>query len=382
MNRIKYVAASGIFGIITTEFGVIGILPQIAQHYQIGMDHAGWLLSGFALVIALFGPWITLAAAGFDRKKMMVLTLSLFIISNVLSALAPPFGLLLLARVLPAFLHPLYFSAAIYAAVTNAPEKEKHSATAVIFGGVSIATVLGVPVTSYLASVFTWQTAFAAFGLVNIIAMTAVILFIPPMQAKQKATVGTQMGLFKNRIFLLQASTTSLMIAGMFAVYGFFAEFMEKINHLNGVQISKMLMLFGVLGVVGNWAAGKLLSKSLVATLAFFLLMLSLIYTLLYFINGYSIYTVLLTALWGFIHTGCFLIGQSWISLAAKGAEEFANSLGVAFTNLGIALGTTIGGWVIINFGIQYTAWASIVLVSAALVLTGLRLLNNTSSAK
>jgi DHA1 family inner membrane transport protein len=381
MNRIKYVAALGIFGIITTEFGVIGILPQIAQHYQIGMDHAGWLLSGFALVIALFGSWITLAAARFDRKKMMVLTLSLFIISNVLSALAPPFGLLLLARVLPAFLHPLYFSAAIYAAVTNAPEKEKHSATAVIFGGVSIATVLGVPVTSYLASVFTWQTAFAAFGLVNIIAMTAVILFIPPMQAKQEATVGTQMGLFKNRVFLLQAITTSLMIAGMFAVYGYFAEFMEKINYLNGVQISKMLMLFGVLGVVGNWVAGRLLSKSLVATLAFFLLMLSLIYTLLYFINGYTIYTVLLTALWGFIHTGCFLIGQSWISSAAKGAEEFANSLGVAFTNLGIALGTTIGGWVIINFGIQYTVWASIVLVGAALVLTGIRLLN-TSSAK
>ena len=381
MNRIKYVAALGIFGIITTEFGVIGILPQIAQHYQIGMDHAGWLLSGFALVIALFGPWITLAAARFDRKKMMVLTLSLFIISNVLSALAPPFGLLLLARVLPAFLHPLYFSAAIYAAVTNAPENEKHSATAVIFGGVSIATVLGVPVTSYLASVFTWQTAFAAFGLVNIIAMTTVILFIPPMQAKQEATVGTQMGLFKNRAFLLQAITTSLMIAGMFAVYGYFAEFMEKINHLNGVQISKMLMLFGVLGVVGNWVAGRLLSKSLVATLAFFLLMLSLIYTLLYFINGYTIYTVLLTSLWGFIHTGCFLIGQSWISSAAKGAEEFANSLGVAFTNLGIALGTTIGGWVIINFGIQYTVWASIVLVSTALVLTGIRLLN-TSSAK
>lgn len=382
MNRIKYVAALGIFGIITTEFGVIGILPQIAQHYHIGMDHAGWLLSGFALVIALFGPWITLATARFDRKKMMVLTLSLFIISNILSALAPPFGLLLFARVLPAFLHPLYFSAAIYAAVTNASEKEKHSATAVIFGGVSIATVLGVPVTSYLASVFTWQTAFVAFGLVNIIAMTAVILFIPPMQAKQEAAAGTQMGLFKNRTFLLQAITTSLMIAGMFTVYGYFAEFMEKINHLNGVQISKMLMLFGVLGVVGNWVAGKLLSKSLIATLVFFLLMLSLIYALLYFINGYTIYTVLLTALWGFIHTGCFLIGQSWISSAAKGAEEFANSLGVAFTNLGIALGTTIGGWVIINFGIQYTVCASILLVSAALVLTGIRSLNKSSSAK
>jgi DHA1 family inner membrane transport protein len=377
MNRIKYIAALGIFGIITTEFGVIGILPQIAQHYQIGMDKAGWLLSGFALVIALCGPWVTLAASRFDRKKMMVSTLLLFVLSNILSALAPPFGLLLLARVLPAFLHPLYFSAAIYSAVTNAPEKDKHKATAVIFGGVSIATVAGVPVTTYLADVFNWQAAFIGFGIVNTLALIAVFIFIPPMQVTQKRSVGAQLGLLVKPAFLLQAMITSLMIAAMFTVYGYFADFMEKVNHLNGVQISKMLMLFGVLGVAGNWVAGKMLSKSLPATLVFSLLILVLIYTMLYFTNGYNIYTIALTAVWGFVHTGCFLIGQSWISSAAKGAEEFANSLGVAFTNLGIALGTTIGGWIIMNKGIQYTAWASIALITLALLLIVIRLFYN-----
>jgi len=377
MNRIKYVAALGIFGIITTEFGVIGILPQIAQYYHIGMDKAGWLLSGFALVIALCGPWVTLAASRFDRKKMMILTLLLFVLSNILSALALPFGLLLLARILPAFLHPLYFSAAIYAAVTNAPEKDKHKATAVIFGGVSIATVAGVPLTTYLADVFSWQTAFIGFGVVNIVALIAVFIFIPPMQVTQKRSVGAQLGLLRKPAFLLQAIITSLMIAAMFAVYGYFADFMEKINHLNGVQISKMLMLFGVLGVVGNWVAGKMLSKSLPATLVFSLLILAVIYTVLYFTNGYNLYTIVLTAIWGFVHTGCFLIGQSWISSAAKGAEEFANSLGVAFTNLGIALGTTIGGWIIVNKGIQYTVWVSIALITLALLLTVIKLSNN-----
>jgi DHA1 family inner membrane transport protein len=374
MNRIKYVAALGIFGIITTEFGIIGILPQIAHHYNIGMDKAGWLLSGFALVIAVCGPWVTLAASRSDRKKMMVFNLLLFILSNILSALAPPFWLLLAARILPAFLHPLYFSAAIYAAVTNAPEKDKHKATAVIFSGVSIATVAGVPLTTYLADVFSWQTAFTGFGIVNIVALIAVLIFIPPMHVTQKRSVGLQLGLLGKPTFLLQAITTSLMIAAMFALYGYFADFMEKINHLNGVQISKMLLLFGVLGVAGNWFAGKMLSKSLPATLVFYLLILAVIYTMLYFTNGYNFYTIVLTAVWGFVHTGCFLIGQSWISSAAKGSEEFANSLGVAFTNLGIALGTTIGGWIIINKGVQYTAWASIALITLALVLTVIKL--------
>lgn len=306
MNRIKYIAALGIFGVITTEFGVIGILPQLARHYEIGMDKAGWLLSGFALVIALCGPWVTLAASGIDRKKMMLSALLLFVISNVLSAMAPPFGLMLFARILPAFLHPLYFSAAIYAAVSNAPEKDKHSATAVIFGGVSIATVAGVPFTTYLADLFSWQTAFIGFGIINMVALVAVLCLIPPMPVTGKTTVGSQLGLLGKPAFLLQAVITSLMIAGMFAVYGYFADFMGKINQLNGVEISKMLMLFGVMGVAGNWAAGKLLSKSLPATLVFFLLMLAIIYTILYFNSGYHIYTIMLTAVWGFVHTGCF----------------------------------------------------------------------------
>ncbi|QNK63619.1 MFS transporter [Pedobacter sp. PAMC26386] len=374
MNKIKYIAALGIFGIITTEFGVIGILPQIAKHYDIGMDRAGWLLSGFALVIAVCGPWITLAASRFDRKKMMVIALLLFVVSNILSALAPPFWLLLLARILPAFLHPLYFSAAIYAAVTNAPVRDRHKATAVIFGGVSIATVLGVPMTTYFAEVFNWQTAFLCFGVINILAVITALFFIPPMHSIRETSFRTQIGLLGKPVFLLQAITTSLMIAGMFAVYGYFAEFMEKVNHLNGVQISKLLLLFGILGVAGNWVAGKLLSKSLAGTFIFALLLLAVIYILLYFTNGYNIYTIALTAIWGFVHTACFIIGQSWISSAAKGAEEFANSLGVAFTNLGIALGTTISGWIIINSGIQYTVWASIGFIAAALLLAMVKL--------
>ncbi|MGY0037232.1 MFS transporter [Pedobacter sp. NJ-S-72] len=202
------------------------------------------------------------------------------------------------------------------------------------------------------------------------------------MQVTQKRSVGAQLGLLAKPAFLLQAIITSLMIAAMFTLYGYFADFMEKVNHLNGVQISKMLMLFGILGVAGNWVAGKMLSKSLPATLVFSLLILALIYTMLYFTNGYNIYTIVLTAVWGFVHTGCFLIGQSWISSAAKGAEEFANSLGVAFTNLGIALGTTIGGWIIMNKGIQYTVWASIGLITLALLLTVIKLFYNRSRVK
>ncbi|ASZ12694.1 MFS transporter [Chitinophaga pendula] len=382
MKHIKYIAAFGVFGIITTEFGVIGILPQIATHYGIGIDHAGWLLSAFALVIALCGPWITLLAAGKNRKVMMSIALGLFILSNAISALAPPFSILLLARMLPAFLHPLYISAAIAAAVATANEQDKHKATAVVFAGVSLGTVIGVPFVTYLAEIFSWQVSFIGAGIVNTLALAALIRFIPELPAGQYVAPGKQLRLLADKTFLLHAISTTLMLAAMFAVYGYFADYMVKVNHLSGVQVGNMLLLFGVTGVVGNWVAGKLLGKSIPATLVGVLLSLLVIYSLLFFTNGYNTATMLLIAVWGFVHTACFIIGQAWINSAAPHAQEFANSLGISFGNLGLTAGTMISGWVIAGAGVQYTAWVSLALVSLSLAFVGYRLLTARRTAR
>lgn len=370
---IKYIAAFGIFGIITTEFGVIGILPELARYYHVSIDKAGILLSAFALIIALCGPWVTLLASGFDRKKVMLLTLAVFVVSNALSAVASVFEVQLLARILPAFLHPVYFATAIGVAMSTAAKGGEHKAAAVIFGGVSLATVIGVPFATYMTSVFNWQASFLVAGAVNILAFLCVWIFVPAMPVAERANYGQQLRILTKPSFLVTAFSVTMLLAAMFSMYGYFADYMEKVYGLNGAQVSTMLMLFGGTGVLGNWVAGRLLSKSVVMTLQGCLLALAVIYALLHMVTGFSSLAVLLIAVWGFVHTGCFVVSQSWIMSAAPGAEDFANSLGVSFGNLGLTLGAVISGWVIAHIGVQHTPWASMGLVAIAWILVLVR---------
>lgn len=377
---IKYIAAFGIFGIITTEFGVIGILPELARYYEVSIDKAGILLSAFALIIALCGPWVTLLSSGFDRKKLMLLTLAVFVLSNALSAVANVFAIQLLARILPAFLHPAYFATAIGVAMSTAKKGAEHKAAAVIFGGVSLATVVGVPFATYMASVFSWQASFIVAGIVNLLAFLSIWFFVPAMPVTGKAHYGQQLRILRQPSFLITAMSVTMLLAAMFVMYGYFADYMEKVYHLNGAQVSTMLMLFGFTGVAGNWVAGRLLSKSVVMTLQGCLLALAIIYTLLHMVTGFSSLAVLLIAVWGFVHTACFVVSQSWIMSAAPGAEDFANSLGVSFGNLGLTLGAVISGWVIAHVGIDHTPWASVALVVISFVLVCTRQFGFASS--
>jgi predicted MFS family arabinose efflux permease len=367
MVKIKYIAAFGIFGIITTEFGVIGILPQLADYYKITIDVAGLLLSLFALVIALCGPWITLFTSHYDRKKMMMLALLLFFISNVVSSVAPTFNLQLLARILPAFLHPVYFASAIAVAIQSVPKENANKAVAIVFSGISLATVFGVPLIAYITEVFSWQVSFVASGLFNLVACLAVWRFIPNTPVIEKITVLNQLGVLKKTTFILSLITACLLIASMFASYGYFADYMEKVFHLNGKQISILLMLFGISGVAGNWIAGRLLSKNVTATVIAFACTLIFIFLMLSLIKGYSLNLILLISVWGFVHTACFLIAQVYINSAASVGKEFANSLGISSGNLGLMIGTLVSGWIITKSGIVFTVWVSIAFAVAAL---------------
>src|SRR5258708_33309450 len=148
MKKSIYIMALGAFGIITTEFGVIGILPAIARQFNISIDTAGWLVSGFDLSLALTGPFTGLLTAKFNRKLMMCLVLFTFILSNLLSAVAPRFTVLMIVRILPAFLHPVFLAAATVAAARQVDPEDAPKAVSVVLGGLSVATVLGVPITT------------------------------------------------------------------------------------------------------------------------------------------------------------------------------------------------------------------------------------------
>lgn len=373
MKKSIYIMALGAFGIITTEFGVIGILPMIARDMGISIETAGWLLSGFALTIALTGPFTVLATAKVNRRTMMSLVLLIFVISNILSAVSQSFAMLMIARILPAILHPVFWSVATVAAAKQVDPKDAPKAVSVVLAGLSTATVLGVPLTTYVADLTSWRYAFVVSGAINLVACLALYTMVPSMPVKEKPSVKKQLNALNSKQLWLNLMATMLMIAGMFSSYSYLAEFLEKITRLNGAQISLMLLLFGGAGIVGNWLAGIALSKNVLLTARAFLVTLAITHILAYVVGGwFGPMTVVLT-LWGFIHTGGFLIGQVRTTAEAPDAPELASSLMVSFGNAGVTLGTMLGGVAIALWGTHGLVWMSIPLLFSAYLLTFVR---------
>lgn len=362
--------ALGAFGIITTEFGIIGIMPAIAKHFNVSIDTAGWLLSGFALTIALTGPFSVLLTSKINRKLMMCLVLLTFVASNILSAVSPNFTVLMIARILPAFLHPVFWAVATVAASKQVEPKDAPKAVSVVLGGLSVATVLGVPITTYISELINWQASFVVSGVINLIAFLALLAFVPSMPVTENQSVKSQLVILKKGQMWVNLVATMIMIAGIFATYSFLAEYLGKISSMNGTEISLMLLLFGATGIAGNWVTGIALSKNVMLTTRFFLLSLVGVHVLAYVFGGLFIPMTAIVGIWGFIHTGGFLIGQTRSTSEAPEAPELAASLMVSFGNAGVTLGTFLGGLVITHFGIHQVIFISILLLLVALALT------------
>jgi DHA1 family inner membrane transport protein len=370
MKRSILILALGGFGIITTEFSVIGILPVIAREFQISIDTAGWLLSGFALTIAVTGPFTVLLTSRVNRKWLMAGALSVFVLSNIVSALSPNFTVLMIARIVPALMHPVFWSVAIAAASRQVAPRDVPKAVAVIMGAISVGTVLGVPLTTYVADLINWQAAFIAAGIINLVALAALVIYIPSMPITEKNTQRSQIRSLATPQLWVNLFATIIMVAGMFSTYGYMAEFLSKVSLMNGKEISLMLLLFGGASVAGNWLAGVLLSKNVMLTTRLFIIALIGVHVLAYFFGGMFVPIATIVTFWGLIHTGGFLICQTRISAEAPEAPELATSLMVSFGNAGFALGSFLGGIVITHFGIQNVVWMSVLCLLVTLALS------------
>jgi DHA1 family inner membrane transport protein len=370
MKKSIFILAFGGFGIITTEFSVIGILPVIAREFQISIDTAGWLLSAFALTIAVTGPFMVYLTSKINRKILMSGALAVFVVSNIVSALAPNFTVLMIARIIPALVHPVYWSVAIAAASRQVAPKDIPKAVAIVMGGISVGTVLGVPLTTYIAELVNWQGAFIAAGVVNLAGLAALLTFIPSMPVPKENTQRSQVKALRNPQLWVNLVWTTIIVAGMFSSYGYLAEFLSKVSEMNGKQISLLLLLFGATSVLGNWVSGIALSKNVMLTARIFLIALIAVHVLAYLFGGLFIPITIIVSVWGLIHTGGFMITQTRISAEAPEAPELATSLMVSFGNAGFALGAFLGGIVINSFGIQNVIWMSILLLVVAFALS------------
>lgn len=368
-NKIAIIGCISLIGVISTEFGVIGILPQIADYYHITIDKAGILLSAFAMVAAIAGPFLTIFTSGINRKKLMAISMMIFLITGIVSSFSPPFWLLMLVRLLPAFLHPALVSAAVGAATASADKKDVHKMMAIVIGGVGIATITTVPFATFIASVFNnWQASFIVQTVISMIAISAIWLGLPSMPVEEEKSYGAQLKILTKPLFIASSTFTFLMNGAMFTTYSYFADYLGKINGMEPKTISLMLLVFGITGVLGNFVAGKMLSKNITITTASFLIGLTLISIPIYYAGSMSPWVVVLIAIWGFFHTPCFLTGQAYMIQTAPEAPEFANSISISFGNLGISLGTAISGLSIAHYGLHSAPWVMLSFGGLALV--------------
>jgi DHA1 family inner membrane transport protein len=366
VKKSIYIMALGAFGIITTEFGVIGILPDLAKEFHISIDTAGWLLSAFALTVALAGPFTNMLTAKLNRKFIMCLVLGIFVVSNLLSAVAPNFTVLMIARILPAFLHPVFWAVAMTAAAKQAGPKDAPKAIAIVMAGLSVATVLGVPLTTYMADLFNWRVSFIVSAAINLLAFGALYLFAPSMPVNEsQGSLSSQVKILRSARLWVKLVASTIILAGMFATYGYLAEYLDKISRMNGAQISIMLLVFG------NWLTGIALSKNVVLTVRVALILLVVMHILAYQFGGYFVPMVIILSIWGFIHTGGFLVANLYLTHDIREpALDFVNSLLPSFFNAGITIGTLLGGFVIARYGIHEVIWMTVPLLLLSLGLT------------
>ncbi|GMX66005.1 MFS transporter [Paenibacillus elgii] len=364
MNKINplliLVLALGVFGIITTEMGIVGVLPQVTQKFNISASQAGWLVSIFALVVAISGPFLTLLASGMNRKFILLTAVLLFAISNIVYAFTTRFDVMLTFRIIPAIVHPAFFSVALVTAASLVSPEKSGRAVTKVFAGITVGFAFGVPLTSYLAEKVSLEAAFLFGAVVSLVAFIGIWAWLPSMPVQAKLSYGAQLGILRNPALWLNIAAVTSIFAAMFSVYSYFAEYLGQVTHMNGSWISMMLMVFGVIMILGNFLFGSFLQKSILRTTVLFPVVYAAAYLLIYYAGGYFIPMIVMILLWGIVHSGGLIVSQSWLMTEAQAAPEFGNSLFVSFTNLGITIGASVGGWFIGQLGIHQLMWSGI----------------------
>ncbi|MFS0872609.1 MFS transporter [Paenibacillus xylanilyticus] len=368
------ILALGVFGIITTEMGIIGVLPQVAQRFGISAAQAGWLVSIFALVVAIAGPFLTLLASGINRKITLLAAVLMFAISNIVYAYATTFDMMLVFRIIPALFHPVFFSVALVTSAKLVPAEKSSQAVAKVFTGVTAGFAFGVPLTSYLAERLSLEVAFLFGAVVSLIAFVGIWVWLPSMPVREKMSSGRQLGILRKPGLWLNIAAVIFIFSAMFSVYSYFAEYLGQVTRMSGSWISVMLTIFGVVMIIGNLGFGQFLRKSIVRTVLIFPLLYMAAYTLVYWAGSHFVWMVMVIIIWAAVHSGGLIVSQIWLTTEAQEAPEFGNSLFVSFSNLGITLGTAIGGWFIANLGIHQLIWCGILFALIAFILIGIKI--------
>jgi DHA1 family inner membrane transport protein len=379
MPLALYALTAGAFGIGVTEFVIMGLLIEVSADLGVTISSAGLLISGYALGVVAGAPLLGALTGKWSRKTLLMSLMVVFTLGNLACALAPDYWSLMAARVLTAFAHASFFGIGSVVATSLVAPHRKASAIAIMFTGLTVANILGVPFGTWLGQAYGWRATFWAVTLISIAAL-AVIAFLVPADEKpeDEADTGGALAVLRRGPVLLGLLTTVLSWVGVFAAFTYIAPILTQITGFSDAAVSPILLVFGGGLVVGNLLGGRLADRHLVPTMLGSLVVLSVVLLGMTFAIHDHVLAIVAVGLLGAAAFATVAPLQMWVLQKAEGAGQgLASSFNIAAFNLGNAIGAGLGGLIIAHGpGLGAIPWiAGLVPLAALLVaLTALRL--------
>ncbi|KUJ67891.1 MFS transporter [Streptomyces albus subsp. albus] len=360
--------AIGAFGIGTTEFVIMGLLPRVADDFDVSIPVAGYATTLYALGVVLGAPLMTMLATRLTRKQMLMLLMGVFIVGNALTAAAPAFGLLLAGRIVASFAHGAFFGiGAIVAADLVAPEK-RATAIATMFTGLTLSNVVGVPAGTWLGQQVSWRATFLAVAGLGVLGLIGVAKLVPAQRAKAAARLGSELAVFRNPQVGLAMLMTILGFGGVFAAVTYLASMMTEVTGFASSTVPWLTAVFGLGLFGGNLLSGRLSDRAPAAMLYVSLSGLAVSLALFTFTAHNKIAAVVTIALIGAFGFATVPPLQKRVMDQAAAAPTLASAGNIAAFNFGNALAAWLGG-VVISAGLGYTAvnWVGALMTLSAL---------------
>lgn len=349
------VLALSAFAIGTTEFVIMGLLPNVAADLGVSIPSAGWLVTGYALGVAVGAPFMALATAHWPRKRALLALMGIFIVGNLLCAVASGYNMLMLARVVTALCHGAFFGIGAVVAASLVPENRRASAVALMFTGLTLANVLGVPLGTALGQAAGWRSTFWAVVAIGVVALIGLWRVLPADRNQPRADLRRELLALRGLGFWLALSMTVFFAASMFALFTYVAPLLQEVTGVSPRGVTGTLLLIGLGLTLGNFIGGRLADWRLATSLVGIFVALALTSAALRWTGQAFLPAEITLFLWAAAAFAAVPALQINVVTFGKDAPNLVSTLNIGAFNVGNALGAWVGG-LVIDHGLGLTA--------------------------
>lgn len=364
------------FAIGTTEFVIVGLLPTVASDLQITMPSAGLLVSLYAIGVAIGAPILTALTSRVPRKQLLVYLMILFIIGNGLASIAPGFITLVLSRIITGFAHGVYFSIGSTIAAALVAKEKRGTAIAIMFSGLTVAIVTGVPLGTFIGQHFGWRATFIGVALLGLIGLIASLILVPNHLKNEKpASLKSQLSVLTNKRLLLAFLMTILGYGGTFVAFTYLSPILQEITGLSETVVSFILLVYGIAIALGNVIGGKVANKNPLKALFWMFILQAVVLLIFTFTVQHTVLGLITLFIMGALSfsnvPGLQLLVVQLAEKELPGTADVASAFNIASFNIGIAIGAYVGGLIVASpLGLGATPWVGAIFVGLAVFIT------------